>query len=808
MESADYRAASLKTASSLHAVASSEELRKISKLSLPEIEAVANLIAQIVPAGNIPAMILSKLIHLPDRRIPTATAQSDMDLLFKGVEQMLDRTVYTAFFAGPAAIIWAYQNLLKLAGKHPESAFPDGTWQFYVEYALREDTARHTNETHGFHTALRQHALPLTETDRITAWVLAAIDLLHQYDALLTNEWRERISLRLLTEVTEKDPHKLTGLSHAWQAQRPYRRGADGAQETFAAYRRRKFDEFLAAHALSPALHKTWQKKIEDAEKRDLPAYLRQMSILAHLSPGDYRETRVAFPLAKAYVGLIHRGNYYLIRPCAPHPEDLPNPRPAEPFAVRNQIAAILAQAPASPLPQRFLPLANLQRTGYQTLRKQLSPDLLRDLDTLRYAPILINADPRPSHLPLAELRQTERGVGDHPLTLFLTPDTCLFDQSHIFFDGAWGAALAEIMTNEALAWAVYLNTLPTPQPDPVRPYTLSAPFSPADQAAVARTPVCTPEASAETSAVQLNAILALRRLFKQRSDLIELTVNDLLILYRAIHNCTYRLNPRLETQLRALSEDRRTKFAALTALQAIDAQGNLNPAILIPLDASSRNPRDRLYPMTFEVPLSDLDLLSLHTRTLRALESYKTASPDHDADRAKRFELFDSVQRTYLAVLAGFGAVLSRAKEIAGEGESASVGAIKMLAHLPAPLQKLLDRIPGQIDLLNDIVKGREVFSNIGAVAPKSTLTRFISAKDDNEKKTLVWGVITDANQTMRVTLRDFRPHVGLLTQAGHANLARYLTQDYLDSYANGLNQFVAELSRITASSRETKLK
>ena len=129
MESADYRAASLKTASSLHAVASSEELRKISKLSLPEIEAVANLIAQIVPAGNIPAMILSKLIHLPDRRIPPATAQSDMDLLFKGVEQMLDRTVYTAFFAGPAAIFWAYQNLLKLAGKHPESAFPDDAWQ-------------------------------------------------------------------------------------------------------------------------------------------------------------------------------------------------------------------------------------------------------------------------------------------------------------------------------------------------------------------------------------------------------------------------------------------------------------------------------------------------------------------------------------------------------------------------------------------------------------------------------------------------------------------------------------------------------
>jgi hypothetical protein len=312
---------------------------------------------------------------------------------------------------------------------------------------------------------------------------------------------------------------------------------------------------------------------------------------------------------------------------------------------------------------------------------------------------------------------------------------------------------------------------------------------------------------SAETSAIQLKAILDLRRLFKHRSDLIQLTVNDLLILYRAIHNCTYRLNPQLVSQLRAMSDQRGAKYAALTALQAIDLQGNLNPAILIPLDASPRNPRDRLYPMTFEVPLAELDLIGLHTRTLRALEAYQAAPTGNEADRTARFGMFDTLQRTYLAALAGFGAILSRTKEVAGEGESASVGAIKMLAHLPAPLQKLLDKIPGQFDLLNDIVKGREVFSNIGAVAPKSTLTRFSTAKDDNEKKTLVWGVITDAHQVMRVSLRDFRPHVGLLIQAGHGNLARYLTQDYLDAYAHGLNQFVSELYRITASSRETRM-
>ncbi|HNB54528.1 MAG TPA: hypothetical protein PK530_21455, partial [Anaerolineales bacterium] len=171
---AEYRQASLKTATQLKALAASDAFRSISHLSLPEIEAVSDLIAQIVPAGNIPAMILTNLAHLPGRRVPLVAAQRDIDLLFKGVAQMLDRAVYTAFFAGPAAVLWGYQNLLKLAGKNPDSAFPNGVWQFYVEYALREDSARHANETHGFYTALHQYKIALSETDQITAWVLAA----------------------------------------------------------------------------------------------------------------------------------------------------------------------------------------------------------------------------------------------------------------------------------------------------------------------------------------------------------------------------------------------------------------------------------------------------------------------------------------------------------------------------------------------------------------------------------------------------------------------------------------------------------
>ena len=104
------------------------------------------------------------------------------------------------FFAGPAAVIWGYQNLLRLAGKDPEDSFPEGYWQFYVDYALREDTARHSNETHGFDTLINKYQIRLDTVDRITAWVMASIQCLCHYDHLLHNEWRERVYLNLLRD--------------------------------------------------------------------------------------------------------------------------------------------------------------------------------------------------------------------------------------------------------------------------------------------------------------------------------------------------------------------------------------------------------------------------------------------------------------------------------------------------------------------------------------------------------------------------------------------------------------------------------
>ena len=58
-------------------------------------------------------------------------------------------------------------------------------WQFYVEYSLREDTARYANETRGFDSLLNAHDLALSKVDRLTAWAMTTVSILHQFPALL-----------------------------------------------------------------------------------------------------------------------------------------------------------------------------------------------------------------------------------------------------------------------------------------------------------------------------------------------------------------------------------------------------------------------------------------------------------------------------------------------------------------------------------------------------------------------------------------------------------------------------------------------
>jgi hypothetical protein len=797
-----YTQASIKTADNLSTIAqlSQMSLPQVERLTLPELEAVVDQVARLVPAGNIPGLILSGLARLPERRLPAKTIRRDLNLLFRGVEQTLDKAVYATFFAGPAAVIGAYQGLLKLAGKDPAEAFPEGTWQFYVEYAMREDTARHANETFGFNSFLRQRQLDLSAVDRATAWVMAAIYCLHDYDVLLANEWRERVFTHLLVELTgnQADATRYAQLYPQWEKQRPYSRDRDGlSRQPYPAYRRQRFDQFLAEALgnLDAIQRSEWQQRVRQAEAEELPAYQQQMSILAYLDPGPYGETRLPIPLAQACISLIHQGCYILIPACLPGSD-----RPVDAKTVRAMVAAAFAEPASTHPPSLPLALAQIKRAVWPDLRQKLDQDLIRELDRLRLAPIFINCDRRPRHLPLAELRQVERGLGDHALTLFDTGETMVFDQSHIFFDGAWGAALAEIMTQEAIYWAQQLQSAPADLAPLAywRPQRLTLNLRAADAALIEQAPRAATEVGVETDAVDLKAMLNLRRLFKQRSDMLQLTVNDLLLLYRAIHALTYQPDPHLTTELERMLDDNATHLAALAALEALDSTAQVNPTVVIPIDASPHSPRERLYPITFEAPLRELDFLELHQAAWAAYQQIK-------GDRLETYGDFDRLRREYLTTLAGFGQLLSRTKQIARAGESLSVSALKLLAHIPTPLQRLLEKVPESFELLNDLFKGREVFSNVGAVAPTSTLVRFISAKDDNDKKTLVWGVITDAQGVMRISLRDFRPHVSAMVACGRKDLASRLAQHYLEAYALGLNKYIGELGEITQASHET---
>src|SRR5690606_17125631 len=214
-----YQAATLRTAANLKTIAASPQVVQLSRLSLPEIEALTQEIARVVPAGNIPGLILSGLARLENRFVAPVDQQRHLALLFRGIRNSLDMAVYSSMFAGPAAVILAYQKLLRLAGKDIDAAFPEGTWQYYLEYALRQDSARHASETTGFQQRLRERGITLSHADTIAAWVIAAQVMIYSYKHLLENEWRERVYLKLLEKLTadDKGESPFSGAYQQWE---------------------------------------------------------------------------------------------------------------------------------------------------------------------------------------------------------------------------------------------------------------------------------------------------------------------------------------------------------------------------------------------------------------------------------------------------------------------------------------------------------------------------------------------------------------------------------------------------------------
>jgi hypothetical protein len=408
----------------------------------------------------------------------------------------------------------------------------------------------------------------------------------------------------------------------------------------------------------------------------------------------------------------------------------------------------------------------------------------------MRHVPIILNWDRRSHELPLAYIRRGRRGIGDHPLTLFITDQSMVFDQSHIFFDGVWGLAVAEIITDSAIHWFHRLDSgrtavLEMPSPEP-----LSLNSKP-PQESIVKSKYRLDEAAAEAVGVETRRLFRLRKWLLQRG--VRLTVNDLLLLYRSFH-CAWYQPSRTLTQALEAFESRASSNKAQAAYRSIeDTLARLketNPALLIPMDASNVSPRERVFPTTFRNPLTEI-----RERFVIAQDHYRAY---HTHPDSVHWPAFDQARRELLTYLKAFGELMDTLKAVTMRGESFNTASIRLLAHVPPSMQNLLDQIPQRIGVLNEIIKGNEVFSNVGRVAPGTSVTRFISAKDDGQTKELIWGILTDDQGQMYITLRDFRPFVPQLVALGETGLANLLAKDYLESYVQGLNRFVVELSTL----------
>jgi len=815
------------------------ELVQLTRLTLPEIQAAKQEVAKVLPAGNLPAFVLSGLLKLKGRVISPNQMKEDLNALMRGVG-LIPRGIYGAFIAGPATVLYAYQKLVELAGKDPASAFPYGTWQFYLQMALREDVARHANETVGF-----QNALPDRHGDlnAAAAWVCAIIELLYSYDDLLTVDWTERVVLRLiLDEATEAkicEQPPFASLIGEWSKARPYHRPSTGSD--YVSYRKMVFQQFIQErlNALPSASRESFQKNYKARLAEELAAYQEQMTMLAVLDPDRYLEQKQMVPLWQAAIGFIWKGYTYLLPVCQynslgnplcylPPADAAPMPlymmpdgtlcdearrkivvdrlgqvfyqdkgqfvgrlRPPDAGVIKGWLAAIMG-APDAPSPRLDLLLAQVPRQQQAALRQQLPSLAQAELGALRRAPVLLNWDLQAADQSLAHIRRNHRGVGDHALTIFRTAKSMVFDQSHIFFDGIWGMAVAEILTHQAIYWQSQVGGMPTTTwAMPPTPLSFSGCGGVEEQARAAIRPI---EAAGESGGVDTQRLTTVGQWLRQRG--VRLTINDLLLLYRFFHARQY--SPSLQVrraldsfQARALSPE------AQAAVKEIDATltrfRETPPALLIPMDASNVSPKERIFPTTFRTPLTDT-IQDQYAATFTSYMEYRTGPT------GENWTHFDVTRRELLAYLKAFGEVMDALKAVTMRGESFSTATIRLLGHLPVTMQYLLDQVPQRIGMLNEIIKGNEVFSNVGRVAPGSSLTRFISAKDDGQAKEMVWGFITDDQGQMRISLRDFRPFVPLLLAIGESALADQLAQDYVDSYVKGFNRFLAELGAMVA--------
>ena len=807
------------------------------------------------------------------------------DFLRQGLAQadsQQAKSLFGALMAVPAVALTLYQKLWTFFKKDSES-FPEGTWQFYTQFGLREDSARHANETEGFHQALDVQA---NELDQAAAWTYQCIMTLFEYETLLENEWVERTLLRLIQEelaelvverlarlrggkeaekdaaafaqlkqtVREEEPERvefetaqlkrnlnLSNIEWEWVKKRPYRRPVKSKRETYPQYRRRVFLEYLVnlAERLPPKSGALIWDRYYELSSSALPAYQQQMSILFALAPEKHQDVKVAIPLWQAKIAFVLNGVYYLLpvahhneagellvfdpnKPqdpgqvlslcqnddgdwvdqydqkiqidrrgnvtiCRKESEQIKVLRPTPPQTIKAQLAQIFANTKRRVPTQddADLCLAKTPRALQDTLIQTLPPATQTELDIFKVIPLVLNWDVQDRQSTLAAIRNTKRGIGSHALTILRTQSSFVFDQSHIFFDAIWGMVIAQVITDGAIESYQLMQNLAYPIQSTTYK-TLKLKTSPGFHKAVH--PYIQPiEATAESNTPDLVLINRCRKALTEMN--IRMTVNDLLTFYRSLHHQIYIPGLNLQRQLMQL------RLAGENDLvreieSSWEVSQNEPISLLLPMDASFIDPKLRLFPATFKNFLPDFAQLFEESNMLLNQLLY-TSDP---ALRLKFLEARRQILENLLMLVEYFKML----KRITREGESLSTAAIRYLAHLPPGMQGTLDLIPQHVGALNEILKGEEVFSNVGRVDPTSSLVRFMSAKDDGKSKVMVWGIMCDRRGDLKITLRDFRPCVQTALAAQKPDLAAAITHDYLEAYARGLNQFSEDLIQV----------
>jgi hypothetical protein len=303
------------------------------------------------------------------------------------------------------------------------------------------------------------------------------------------------------------------------------------------------------------------------------------------------------------------------------------------------------------------------------------------------------------------------------------------------------------------------------------------------------------PEISAETTIHDISQIFNLRKMIEDRTG-VRLTINDLLVTTRLFHAVHYEPTEPVRMALDsfyARSTTPETRKLADIVTRSIARSRHIHPSLAIPIDASSKDPRERIYLLTFRNIFEDV--VWTWDDTWDAYQSYRRIEPPDTPEGEAAFRHFEEQRANLINTLRTFSHLLAASKEVALRGESFSVSVFNLLSNIPARLQYILRRIPEQVPSLNEIIRGDEIYSNIGRVSMGSSLSRFITAKDDGNAKSLAWGIMSNDHGRMVVTMRDFRPHVEPLIRSGNIELAQILAQDYVQTYTNNLMGLVARL-------------